>query len=147
MLCTSELQSTIHQQSCELHVQTAAYAASTNVGEICRSCRTPCLSTIFRLYHQWALEIYQKKRDEENAELAAEGKELKMKKVDRVSGSLRMKTLAEYADKFTERLDDIMGQVTKEMYEKVYQIVGTLDCKVSTDLKEATKTKYAQRVQ
>ena len=93
------------------------------------------------------MEIYQKKRDEENAELAAEGKELKMKKVDRVSGSLRMKTLAEYADKFTERLDDIMGQVTKEMYEKVYQIVGTLDCKVSTDLKEATKTKYAQRVQ
>ena len=91
----------VHQQRCELHVQMAAYIASTNVGEVRRSCRALCLSSIFRPYHQCALQIYQKMRDEENVKLAAEGKPLKKKKVNRVSGSLRMETLADYADKFT----------------------------------------------
>ena len=101
----------IHQQQCELHVQMAAFVASTNVGEVRRSCRAMCLSTIFRPYHQWALKIYQMKRDEENAKLFAAGDKLKKKQVVRVSGSLRMQTLADYADKFTERAEDILGQL------------------------------------
>ena len=72
----------VHQQRCELHVQMAAYVASTNVGEVRRSCRALCLSSIFRPYHQWALEKYQKKRDKENAKLADENKSLKKKKVN-----------------------------------------------------------------
>ena len=137
----------IHQQRCELHVQMAAFVASTNVGEVRRSCRAMCLSTIFRPYHQWALKIYQMKRDEENAKLFAASDKLKKKQVVRVLGSLRIQTLADYANKFTEWAEDIQGQISDEKYEEIYNIVCTAKSKTSTDLKESTKKRYAQGVQ
>ena len=92
------------------------------------------------------MEIYQKKRDEENAKLAAENKSLKKKKVNRVSGSLRMETLADYADMFTVRAEDILGQVSDAKYKEVFDIVCTAKSKTSTDLKDKTKKQYAQGV-
>ena len=61
---------------------------------------------------------------------------LKKKKVNRVSGSLRMETLADYADMFTVRAEDILGQVSDAKYKEVFNIVCTAESKTSTDLKD-----------
>ena len=82
----------------------------------------------------------------ENAKLAAENKLLLKEKVNRVSGSLRIETLANYADMFTVRAEDILGQVSDAKYKEVFDIVCTAKSKTSTDLKDKTKKQYAQGV-
>ena len=61
--------------------------------------------------------------------------------------NLRMQTLADHANKFTERAEDILGQLSDEKYEEVYDFVCTAKSKTSTELKESTKKRFTHGVQ
>lgn len=139
----------VHQQRCELHVQMAAYVASTSVGEVRRTCRCICLSVILRPYHQWALRIAQRKRDEKLAGQAHSSDDKRRRlspKVTRVEGNLRMALLAGYADKFAEVAEDEMSGMSKETIEAVWTNISTNEEKMSTDLKKKAKEVYKKAV-